>query len=258
MRIITENHHDYYDSVLGLGQDPNLVWIRHPEVVKYTLTSDLPSWLGYGKKPPTADIYPFPNICISDVSRPKTDDLNMKQFVVGFCGKVYPLLTVGIGWESERAYCYTLAEVDQFVETHFKERRVEAYKSDIPGDRWHRPHGDYWVHRYRQVMLKKFFDEYEERKSAFDELFKAKRCPVFVGEYRYWNDADITYHANNLKELGFVRIFDPFTAYQEIAMYFGNMAVPPKEPPAIDDKTMAEAKGFNRFSFRKDPTKKKS
>ena len=49
-----------------------------------------------------------------------------------------------------------------------------------------------------------------------------------------------------------MRIKDPYTAYQELSMYLGNMAFPNKPIPTISDEVMAEIKGFNKFSFRKD------
>jgi len=62
---------------------------------------------------------------------------------------------------------------------------------------------------------------------------------------------------SRLKELDFAKIFNPIKAYQEITMFMNNLAVPIKPIPKISDVTMAEAKGFNKYSFRKDPTKKK-
>ena len=40
-------------------------------------------------------------------------------------------------------------------------------------------------------------------------------------------------------------------------MFISNLAVPLKPIPKIDDKTMAEIKGFDKWSFRKEPGKKK-
>jgi hypothetical protein len=59
-----------------------------------------------------------------------------------------------------------------------------------------------------------------------------------------------------LKDLEFFRIVDPYTAFQEIAMFLGGLAVPLKPIPHVDDKTMVEAKGFDKkWSFRKEPQK---
>ena len=51
---------------------------------------------------------------------------------------------------------------------------------------------------------------------------------------------------------------DSYTAFQELQMYFGGLAAPIKPIPHISDADMLIAKGFDKkFSFRKDPTKKK-
>ena len=44
-------------------------------------------------------------------------------------------------------------------------------------------------------------------------------------------------------------------SFQELFQWHSNLASPEKEIPYIDDKTMAEAKGFNKYSFRKDKSK---
>jgi len=55
-----------------------------------------------------------------------------------------------------------------------------------------------------------------------------------------------------LKKFEFFRVLDPFQTFQELYMYLGGLAVPDKPLPKLDDKTMAEIKGFNKYSFRKD------
>jgi hypothetical protein len=57
--------------------------------------------------------------------------------------------------------------------------------------------------------------------------------------------------------LEFYRVFDPYQAYQEVAMWLSNQAVPIKPIPEMSDEIKAESKGFNKFSFRKDPSSKK-
>lgn len=60
----------------------------------------------------------------------------------------------------------------------------------------------------------------------------------------------IVYHAC-LREVEFFRVFDPYTAYQKIAMCLGGLARPQKAVPEVPDKTLSEAKGFDEWSFRK-------
>lgn len=60
----------------------------------------------------------------------------------------------------------------------------------------------------------------------------------------------------SLKDAGFFKVKDVRSTYQELLMWFNNQAKPEKPIPHIDDKTMAEIKGFDKFSFRKDPQRK--
>jgi len=87
-----------------------------------------------------------------------------------------------------------------------------------------------------------------------ERLFKENRSPLFVAKERKYYDCLINYNAP-LKDFEFYKIFDPHTAYQEISMYMYNFAEPMKEIPEISDETMAEIKGFDKWSFRKEPKK---
>jgi hypothetical protein len=60
----------------------------------------------------------------------------------------------------------------------------------------------------------------------------------------------------SLKELEFFRLLDTYTAFQEIAMFLGGLAVPLKEIPEVPDKIMVGVKGFDQWSFRTPPTKR--
>lgn len=61
-----------------------------------------------------------------------------------------------------------------------------------------------------------------------------------------------------LKDFEFGKLVDPYTAVQEIEMYLGRLATNNTPPmPVGSDKVIAESKGFDKYSFRKLPTKKK-
>lgn len=62
-----------------------------------------------------------------------------------------------------------------------------------------------------------------------------------------------------LKDYEFFRLKDPYTDFQEIQMYLGSVLSNNQEKiPKIDDKTLAQAKGFDKWSFRKEPSDVKS
>mgnify|MGYP003622274691 FL=1 len=61
---------------------------------------------------------------------------------------------------------------------------------------------------------------------------------------------------DRLKSVHFYQVFDPEMACQELSTFVGGMAVPSKEMPEISDADMRDIKGFNEWSFKKEPTKK--
>jgi hypothetical protein len=67
----------------------------------------------------------------------------------------------------------------------------------------------------------------------------------------YTRYADLVMEYNpNLKALGLSKFISPAKVHQNISMWLGSHKdVPPI--PSIDDKTMRDIKGFDRYSFRK-------
>lgn len=61
----------------------------------------------------------------------------------------------------------------------------------------------------------------------------------------------------NLKRLEFYRVEPAAQAYQSIRQWLSNLTNPEKPVPALDDVTLAESKGFDKFSFRKEPKRKR-
>lgn len=59
-----------------------------------------------------------------------------------------------------------------------------------------------------------------------------------------------------LSSYEFAKIKDPQTTYQSIEMFLSNIAHPNKPIPAISDRDMRDAKGFDKWSFRKESLKK--
>jgi len=248
MRIISK-FRDYYDCVQAHGQDRGLKYVRNEDEEK----------IGYR--------WPFPSVMTFN-SNPTW----LKQNIIGFCGKLYPCLHVAYTnyelarhscrehatWKTEEyptAFCFTLDEVDEFVNANYKKRDIEVYYEGKKHDYWRRS-------GVRQLHLKEFFEKMEQEADKHQKRFEEHLSPIFVASlvgsvHRAWEPATTKYEQKidwnaSLREFEFMRIKDPYTAYQELSMYLGNMAFPNKPIPKIDDKTMAEIKGFDKFSFRKD------
>lgn len=237
MRIISE-FHDYYDVVQAMGQDHNLVYLRKPVEAYYEDEYPFPTIQKWGGWTWTISLLKYPFVV---------------QHIVGFCGKIYPVLEV------QNVKCFNIEDVDRVIEASFKPKAVEEYyclKKSKRNKWWRRER--YFSSSWRREVFEIFFAICEEKKSAFEEIFREHSCSVFVTSCiprRHRMETKIVYNSS-LQEMEFFRLFDPFTAFQEIAMYLGGMAKPNKSIPDISDKDMIIAKGFDKWSFRKESKRK--
>jgi hypothetical protein len=149
MRIISD-HHDYYDCVQAQGQDLTCVWVRR-------LEEDVGKW-------------PFNDLSASYHWGWGTD-LEIEIAIIGFCGKIYPVLNVLQVDKhiNDSALCYSVEDVEHFVESHYKPDVVEAFRQ--PRRNWTR----------RQMRLRsqldtrdrfvKFFTRCKEKQNAYENIF---------------------------------------------------------------------------------------
>jgi hypothetical protein len=155
------------------------------------------------------------------------------------------------------ALCRDIEQVDQFFESNSKKVDLaEYYDEKRPSKRYRRSLASYRRYDGKRVSFVQFFKECAEKQDKFGKMFGDKRCPVFIASRAPDGGAQLVWNAC-LKEVEFFRVFDPAKAYQEVWMWLNNQAVPIKPIPVLDDVTMAEVKGFNKYSFRMDPIRKR-
>lgn len=248
MRIVSEVK-DYFDCIQASGQDQGLLYVRKPKLINL-------------------DKWPFP--LLSNYS----NNVYLRQHVIGFCGKLYPVFQITkVGKQETIALpenylmqyhkaderlttCLNLEEVDAYIEskTTSDERAAYRAKSWRGNLAW-----PWWLRRAEFVKHFKAFEDCNKKvrpELAVDGYgwFEEHRCPIFIATKHYRRTQLVI--NGILKDLDFMRQFDPYQAFQEVSMFLGNMAMPEKVIPHVDDKTMAGAKGFDKWSFRKEPTKK--
>ncbi|MCK5616980.1 hypothetical protein KAR91_84745, partial [Candidatus Pacearchaeota archaeon] len=101
MRIISD-FHDYYDCVQAQGQDQSVVWVRKKEDIEL-------------------ENYPFPQCQFPyrTYGRHRIPRIKVETAIIGFCGKIYPVITLEDDRHhyGENGICYTLNEIDEFIET---------------------------------------------------------------------------------------------------------------------------------------------
>ena len=191
------------------------------------------------------------------LDHPLQEGVPVVQSVVGFCGKVYPILRLSHQRQSEPspnvALCYTLAEVDAFIEHHCKQREIETYRSkpravEICGTIGPGTKGGRSSRSSSTATLR----NKQPSASCLDSRSPILVASTWCSTGRPYRKYKIVYN-ECLKELEFFRLIDTFTAYQELQMYFGAMAQPNKPIPQVSDKDMISIKGFDKWSFRKPP-----
>lgn len=230
---INSNFRDYYDGVQGLGIDYGLTYQR------FTVAKPVPR-----------------KIFLESSHRYWYGEVRHDTFSVGFCGNVWTGLALSRPNSQYKAtqYCYRIKDVDEYLEKFYSAKELDSiYYNRSPNKRYRSyimpSRGDY-------ISLFKRIHEHNLR-TNFHDIFQENYSPVFVvTSIPYQRSIQHTMVVNaQLESVNFMRIMDSYSAYQNIAMYLGSLAVPLKPIPKIDDKTMSEIKGFNKYSFRKDKSK---
>ena len=246
MRIISD-FKDYYDVAMALGQDQTLIYNRF-------------------KKTEELKHLPFPTFTNNFYSY-TNDSLTVdKTFIVGFCGRIYPIISVNLGKHryssmsdkesrKDRKLCFNIEEIDTYVRLNFKDKCYQDFhnkefkrKSDWPwGIRYH-DFAQYFEYRNKSSGTK-----WGQPLDSDKQYFETNRTPIFIGQQLNRDTAEVVYNAN-LKDVEFYRLFDPFQTYQEISMWLGNQAEPRKPIPEMSDDIKAFQHGYDKWSFRKPPT----
>lgn len=250
---IQSDFKDFYDVGMSLGMDQTMIYQRRKEVKelewndrfgwvmresRYSAMGAIGGFVGY--------------------YQPK---LVVQTFVIGFAGKIHLCYEVNLlnaytdskDGRATRAYCYNIDQIDTYIRHHFKDDEYADFLNEAQYDRDNK---GLWPFAQRRRSFVHTFTEFAKYEMSYGKFFEKFRCPVF----RVYdeNNKQMVVLNECLKPYDFIKVEpDPYAAYQKIAMFFGNMAEPRKPIPVPDDVTMAEIKGFDKFSFRKDPSSKK-
>lgn len=230
MRIISKNR-DYYDSAQSFGQDMNIVYKRDtleytyhniPEnvkaiVAKITNTIRSQQQFYYSS---------FPSGCVM----PDKKQVTFKFGYIAFCGKIYPFVKAHYSkWDEnspEDEYFYSLKE-------------FEKYTADatFSYQKWH---------RHMSTLF-----NIPEQEQLYQFLVENKVISLLIFE----DDVVINPILSNYQ---FYRAKAAWEAYQEIDSYIcGVLTFPQNAMVEIEDKFRIEQHGFDKWSFRKLPTKHK-
>jgi len=124
------------------------------------------------------------------------------------------------------------------------------------------------IYYHTQESYDKAYNEYYGRLYSYSTRWLANRRTnkSFIQDYSRYiieyedspivliniNSGKVEYNPT-IKQYGFEKIIDPYTAFQEIYMYLAAKAKPEKIVPEMSNEDKIFAKGFDKLSFRKQP-----
>jgi hypothetical protein len=161
--------------------------------------------------------------------------------ILGFCGTLYPFVCVE-RFDRTRDCDYDDEYDGKLVETFyaFDLAELSAYLNEWYG------YVDGSYDHHRDIELKRFFLEWSRNA---DEIFLELKSPIWLAYLL--KDSPNGIVNPSLKEIGFERLKDPFSAFQEISTYLANILIEQKPIVIIDDKYRIEQHGFDlKESFR--------
>lgn len=245
MKIISK-FSDYYDSGIAYGVDEKLRFTRKSFIVDDVISIEAYSIINSDEK-----------------GKALRAVLYFK--LLGFCGQIYPLVHIVLEKRIrenkketyiplKEAFTYDIESVKRFIDTHVREAPKNTKKHQcISGYRA----GSSWK---SNLQIKAFFDKKFLRAEA---LFFKYNVPYFLAETFTEKHTNGYYYSKNkntllpiLKALKFSQVKTAIEAFQEISMFLGSLHTNENDTVKIGDKYLAQAKGFDCYSFKKEPEKK--
>lgn len=234
MYIIAKNK-DYYDGVVGtVGIDKTLVYERNTVEIEDSkkMLKEFQAFRNWNDRRENR----FLNIGYAQIDSKKYETSNF--FLVGFCGKLY------LGWKFE----YKVKGWDK------DGKIIEIIKTDII----------YGYEKAKKHIKTSFWhgnlDNDVEYVMKYDpiNMFRELKSPVFIydSDSRSPRKSSVLIINPILKEWEFYKVVDSFTAFQEISMFIGGvLGIGEKEIVEIEDKYKIPQHGFDKWSFRREPSK---
>lgn len=215
MRLHT-NFRDYYDNAVGYGIDENVHYNRFTKEVEINIK-------------PKADFPPAA----------------LETYLLGFCGKIYPLIK--LEKLNKSVYdCDYGGNDSKIIETFYAYSFEEGEGKSRQWEEFSR--GFEYINDRERLRVKQFYIDWSFQN---DELFIEHKTPAWIISLDRNQKTGLV--NPRLKDYEFERIKDSFTAFQEISMYLSNILVEQKETAAVEDKFRIEQHGFDlKKSFRKE------
>jgi len=230
MRIFSK-FRDYYDCIVGsTGFDDTLIYNRESSTFPFKTKNNV-------------NLFPY-----TIYRQDRSTELNIHPSILLVCGKQYPYTSFTHWSGSTRHVIHSFSYsdfLDDLVKCGYKStaRSIEKYDKER----------GFWVYRANYAEL---FTGYYTSKEI-EELHISYNSPILTVGYNAIG-RELQIQTNSvLSDVGFEKIIDPYTMFQEIEMYLGGVLCNVEDGKvSISDKDLAEQHGYNKHSFRKLPTPK--
>ena len=213
--------HDFYDVGLSMGIDPTITLLRGKSK---SVSVEKAGGTVLSRK-------------LEQKNRFWQMGTSVRSVAVVFCQKVYRgALVSGVKndegiWSADKIRAWAAQE---------KNREV------VVESNW----------RDSKMTLEEYFTPFETSTTLRDYMI-ANKFSILIerDQQAMYSHEDKTFEVNpyTLKQLGFAKALDPYTAFQELSMWIGGVlgGTSPEIVTIRDDKVLIENHGFdNRFSFR--------
>lgn len=233
--LIVSKFKDYYDSVaFTKGVDKSIIYKRENNSIldkRFVRTRD------------TKDYY-FPSFSIAHSSVVKYSRYgltNFSTYIIGFCGKLYPLMITETCIKNNNHYMSDIKQIDYIYDLETIKEYHKKYCSSWEGN----------ISNFEEMLNSKMILE----------LFYEYKSPIFIlsGESYNWlgnlnNDSKNIQLNPNLKEIQFYKVFETAATFQELEMYIsGVLGIDTQKIIEVSDKSKIEGHGFDfKTSFRKE------
>lgn len=239
MKIIGKGK-DYYDSALRHGHSTGLYFFRSLSVFFESTRDDV----GFAEHAFLFDGMPGR----SSVRNAKFGKLALTPFRVVFCGKLHHGIKTEF-WSPDAMHDWDgPAKVDYLYDSEALALLVDDTKLGHP----EKPQ------KWETDTLPGLFAFLKDAPLNHHGFFVGKGEAIVLAEMGHGcGSRQITVNPT-LSQIAFFKVLDPWQAFQELEMFLGGIAAPENGPPVIiADKDRVMQHGFDKMSFRKQPTKRR-
>jgi hypothetical protein len=237
MRIVSP-FKDYYDSAMALGHDAAVTFVRNETSMLYPVpTEESARALNC--------LVPEPS-CIFETRSPFGADSPVKlcPVSIAFCGKTYNGIRVLELGSAEHPVFYDKPSLVAYLE----KRKLFSILGNLEprrSNRWGRYQG-------ASKLLS------QQGNTAHSAFLHAYRIAIMVWTPEPYNSPILSKNAK-LADFQFFKVMDAYSAYQELDMYLsGILAENEQSMLTVADSVKVQQHGFDKYSFRKSPTKDRS